>query len=97
LGGLPKDNTSASVSAISQVAQDLFCEQISEGSIVNFMTDLAEYYTFTEKMLMKKILRSPFLHVDETKISIQGIDHYVWVFTDGSHVVFRLAETREST
>lgn len=82
---------------ISQVAEDLFCEQISEGSIVNFMTDLAEYYTFTEKMLMKRILKSPFVHVDETKINIQGIDHYVWVFTDGIHVVFRLTETREST
>jgi predicted RecB family nuclease len=84
-------------SVISQVAEDLFCEQISEGSIVNFMTDLAEYYTFTEKMLMKRILTSPFVHVDETKINIQGIDHYVWVFTDGTHVVFRLTETREST
>lgn len=84
-------------SVISQVAEDLFCEQISEGSIVNFMTDLTEYYTFTEKMLMKKILTNPFVHVDETKINIQGIDHYVWVFTDGIHVVFRLTETREST
>jgi len=46
---------------------------------------------------MKRILKSPFVHVDETKINIQGIDHYVWVFTDGIHVVFRLTETREST
>ena len=84
-------------SVISQVAEDLFCEQISEGSIVNFMTDLAECYASTEKMLLKRILASPFVHVDETKINIQGIDHYVWVFTDGIHVVFRLTETREST
>ena len=84
-------------SVISQVAEDLFCEQISEGSIVNFMTDLAECYASTEKMLLKRILTNPFVHVDETKINVQGIDHYVWVFTDGTHVVFRLTETREST
>ncbi|NOT57910.1 MAG: TM0106 family RecB-like putative nuclease, partial [Deltaproteobacteria bacterium] len=81
---------------ISQVIEDIFCEHISEGSIVNFMTDLAEYYALTEKTLLKRILASPFIHVDETKISVQGADHYVWVFTDGIHVVFRLTETREA-
>jgi hypothetical protein len=75
----------------------LFCEQISEGSIVNFMTDMAEYYALTEKMLLKRILASAFVHVDETKINVQGTDHYVWVFTDGTHVIFRLTETREAT
>jgi predicted RecB family nuclease len=82
---------------ISQVIEDLFCEQISEGSIVNFMTDSAEYYALTEKMLLKRILASAFVHVDETKINVQGTDHYVWVFTDGTHVIFRLTETREAT
>jgi hypothetical protein len=37
------------------------------------------------------------VHIDETKISIQGDDHYVWVFTDGKHVIFRKTETREAT
>jgi Transposase IS66 family len=35
--------------------------------------------------------------VDETKISIRGTNQYVWVFTDGIHVVFRLTATREAT
>jgi hypothetical protein len=30
-------------------------------------------------------------------INIQGVTQYVWVFTDGMHVVFKLSETREST
>jgi hypothetical protein len=82
---------------MSQVVEDLFSEQISEGSTVNFMADLANYYVPTEKLLLKKILSSPFLHADETKINIRGIDHYVWVLTDGVHVIFRLTETREAT
>jgi hypothetical protein len=32
----------------------------------------------------------------DSKINIQGVDHYVWVFTDGHHVVFRMTETREA-
>ncbi len=45
---------------------------------------------------MKRLLESSFVHVDETRLNIQGVDHYVWVFTDGRHVVFRLTETREA-
>lgn len=46
--------------------------------------------------ILQAIIKSDFVHVDETKINIQGVDHYVWVFTDGRHVVFRMTETREA-
>jgi len=46
---------------------------------------------------VKRLLESPLVHADETRLSIRGVDHYVWVFTDGRHVVFRLTETRETT
>ena len=55
-----------------------------------------EYYAPTEAAILQAILKSDFVHVDETKINIQGVDHYVWVFTDGKHVVFRMTETREA-
>ena len=42
------------------------------------------------------MLKSEFVHVDETRINIQGVDHYVWVFTDGRHVFFRMTDTREA-
>jgi len=82
---------------ITQVMEDLFGERASEGTILNFMRYFAEYYAATEKNLVKRILESPFIHVDETRINIQGAEHYVWVFTDGKHVVFRITETRETT
>jgi hypothetical protein len=77
--------------------EDLFHETASPASIVNFVESFAEYYRHTESMLLKHLLESPFVHVDETLISIDGVDNYVWVFTDGQHVVFRLTETRETT
>lgn len=46
---------------------------------------------------MKRIQTSPFVHVDETKINIQGVDQYVWVFTDGNYVVLKLTKTREAS
>jgi predicted RecB family nuclease len=82
---------------ISQVIYDLFREQVSGGSLIRFIADLARYYAVTERTMLTRILASPFIHVDETKLNIQGVDHYVWVLTDGLHVVFRLTETREPT
>ena len=42
------------------------------------------------------MLKSPAIYVDETSIDIQGNNWYVWVFTDGKRVVFKLTETRET-
>jgi len=76
--------------------EDLFGERTAESTVINFIDSFAEYYSRTESMLVKRLLESPFLHIDETRLSIQGVDHYVWVFTNGSHVIFRLTETREA-
>jgi hypothetical protein len=70
---------------------------MSPTAILGFIRQFAQYYTSTEKILVKHILESPFIHVDETRISIDGTEQYIWVFTDGKHVVFRLTETREAT
>ena len=81
---------------IIQQTEDLFCENISSGSIATFIKYFADYYAETEKILIQKILKSPFVHADETHINIRGTNQYVWVFTDGIHVVFKLTKTRES-
>lgn len=81
---------------ITQATEDLFNVHISGANIVNFLNDFASYYADSEQLLIKRILASPFVHADETTINIRGIDHYVWVFTDGTHVIFKLTETREA-
>ncbi len=82
---------------INQVMEDMFGERTSETTIQSFISHFAQFYAVTEKILIRHILESPFIHVDETRLNIQGTDHYVWVFTDGKHVVFRMTETRETT
>lgn len=82
---------------IVQVIADQFGEGISQGSITHYISNFAKYYTNTEDMVKQRILDSPVIHADETKINIRGIDQYVWVFTDGHHVIFKLTKTREST
>jgi predicted RecB family nuclease len=84
-------------SAICQTSMDLLSEPLKTTTILNFMARFAEEYASTENRLLRGILQSPFVHVDETKINIMGMNQYVWVLTDGKHVVFRRTETREST
>ncbi len=81
---------------IAQTIEDLFSESISQGSIDRSLKRFAKYYSETEKLLTEKILISPFIHADETPINIRGSNYYVWVFTDGKHVVFKMTETREA-
>jgi transposase-like protein len=76
---------------------ELFQEKISEATIIKYLCEFSTYYEQSEKRNMQLLLQSPAIHVDETQINIQGINHYVWVFTNGEHVVFRFTETREST
>jgi hypothetical protein len=81
---------------IIQVTEHFFSIGISKGTVVSFLQYLADFYAPTEAAILQAILQSRAVHVDETKINIQGVDHYVWVFTDGQHVVFRMTETREA-
>jgi predicted RecB family nuclease len=81
---------------IVQEMDHLFGIGLGTTSLVDFVGNLAEYYAPTEAAILRAILKSDFIHVDETKINIEGVDHYVWVFTDGTHIVFRMTETREA-
>jgi hypothetical protein len=81
---------------IAQVMDHVFGIGMGTTSLGNFVGYLAGYYAPTEAAMLQAILKSDFVHVDETKINIEGVDHYVWVFTDGRHVVFRMTETREA-
>jgi hypothetical protein len=75
----------------------MFGERVSNGTTINFVKYVSRYYAPTEHLLIQWLLHSPFIHADETQISIQGTDYYVWVFTDGLHVVFKMTATREAT
>lgn len=81
---------------IAQVTEHMFGIGMSATTGVNFLHNMANYYASTEAAMLRAVVSSAFVHVDETKINIQGVDNYVWVFTDGKHVVFRMTETREA-
>jgi predicted RecB family nuclease len=82
---------------ISTAMHELFSEYLNSSTASSLIYRMAAHYNSTEKLLWQKVLGSPILHVDETSISIRGNKQYIWVLTNGQHVVFRLTPTRETT
>ena len=81
--------------AIVQMMDDMFEESMTSAAAVDCVEFMASKCAPSEALLLQRLKQSPFIHADETKINIQGTSYYVWVFTDGIHVVFRLSATRE--
>jgi predicted RecB family nuclease len=82
---------------IAETAAEMFNIGIAMDTVLELIYYFSEKYAETERIILKRLRESPFIHADETKINIQGKTYYVWVFTDGRHVIFKLTETREAT
>jgi len=65
--------------SIVESAKEQFNETISSTRITYFMMNFAKYYENTEKLITKRLLESPFIHADETKFNIRGVNWYVWI------------------
>jgi hypothetical protein len=82
---------------ITATMEDMFCERTSVATVIKFVRNLADFYGRCDEANLDRLLTGSFLHADETRLSIQGTDHYVWILTDGHRVVFRITATRETT
>jgi hypothetical protein len=81
---------------IIKMTEDMFDELLNRRYVIRAIDNCTTYYTETKIKIISQILQGPFIHADETKINIRGTDWYVWVFTNGKHVTYKLTETRES-
>lgn len=81
---------------ISQLIEDTFNIWIASGGVHTLFKSITPRYKKTEFLILKDLFNSPIIHADETQVNIQGKNQYVWVFCDGSHVIFRLTPTREA-
>ena len=83
--------------SITEGSLEYFNEKISISQPIKFLSRFAEYYTDTERSITECLLKSHFVHADETKVNIHGTNWFVWVFTNEQYVIFKLSETREAT
>ena len=81
---------------ITQLLEDTFDIRTASGGTSALFLNTCTRYVATENKILKKMLRSAKIHVDETQVNISGEIQYIWVFTDGTNVIFRLTTTRDS-
>jgi hypothetical protein len=55
----------------------------------------AQLYAITHDRLVEKLCNSHLLHIDETSISVRGVNGYVWVLTSMEEVAYCFTPTRE--
>jgi predicted RecB family nuclease len=77
--------------------EDMFNETVPSGAISVYLREVAHNYGQTEEKIIRNLLASPFLHVDETPINIDNINQFVWGFTDGKNVIFKYTATRDAS
>ncbi|MFH1329013.1 MAG: TM0106 family RecB-like putative nuclease, partial [Candidatus Bathyarchaeota archaeon] len=82
---------------IKTMIRDLFNEEFSDKLVILYLNEVARHYSSTEEKITQNLLNSPYLHVDETQINVDFVNQYIWVITDGIHVVFKHTETREAS
>ncbi|HBM17342.1 MAG TPA: hypothetical protein DD381_13525 [Lentisphaeria bacterium] len=84
-------------SAICQSLSEMYAISMSKTTICNFIKSCAKLHEDTERNIISSLRTSSFVHVDETQINIEGINQYVWVFTNGNFVLFLKTETRDAS
>jgi predicted RecB family nuclease len=80
---------------ISKVAQELFGMRILHVEMPSIRELMAMLHRPTYNAIMKKLLDSPVLHIDETEIKLRKSTGYVWVFTSLEEVVYIYKPSRE--
>lgn len=83
--------------ALARHLQTIFGLKMSVKSINNLKSRLAETYVSTYSAILRRIVAGSLVHADETKVKIEGVDRYVWVFTNMEDVAYVYSDTREAT
>lgn len=60
-------------------------------------SEMADYYTETYEIILSRLRTGKLVQVDETNVSIKGVNCYVWVFTNLEEVAYVFSQTREGT
>jgi predicted RecB family nuclease len=85
-----------SLRTIANYLNEIYGLDLHHRTIDQLMSETAVAHISTESKITREVLKSRFIHCDETKVNIEGNNHFVWVLTDGRHVIFKSTPTREA-
>src|SRR5260370_8327357 len=84
------------LSEVGHSMQELDALPLPLGAVRAMKTRGAALFEGLYDELFRRITRGPLLHVDETKVSINGKEAFVWVFANLEEVVYIYRSSREA-
>jgi predicted RecB family nuclease len=81
--------------SIDSSMSKLFSLPLPRGWTNRMKMAAAQLYAITHDKLVKKLCSGHLLHIDETSISVRGVNGYVWVLTSMEEVAYFFSPTRE--
>ena len=83
--------------SVDRSLNKLFGLRLRIGTTNRFKAKAAETYKETYDALIKRLCNGQLIHADETKISVEGKDGFVWVFANMEEVAYVYSETRQGS
>ena len=80
---------------VDRSLSDLFGMRLPRTVVNRLKCRAAKIYSETCDTMLVKLVGGNVLHVDETPISLEGVQEYAWVFCNANQIVFWRTETRE--
>jgi predicted RecB family nuclease len=81
---------------LAKIIRRSFGLPLAQTTIADMKRRAAELYSVTFQEIRSTLLQGNLIHADETPVSVEGQDSYVWVFTSMEEVVYLWSDTREA-
>ena len=85
-----------SIENVEDTLAESFNLYLRKDAVRYFKEKFSKTYQATYDEVKQSILDGNLIHADETKVSIKGVDGYVWVFTNIDSVFYTFRATRET-
>jgi hypothetical protein len=82
--------------AVAWNLENLFALSLSVDTVNNIKSRSAKDYETTYQAILERLRAGSLIHADETKVTIEGANRYVWVFTNLEEVAFVYGDSREA-
>ncbi len=83
--------------SVDRSLNKLFGVHLAIGTTGRFKAKAAKLYEGTYDALVKRLCKGQLIHADETKISVEGKDGFVWVFANMEAVAYVYSVTRQGS
>jgi len=80
---------------VSKMMSRFFGFEMTARTFYMLRDSAAKFYQNTFDAILKKLVNGNLLHVDETKVSVEGKSAYVWVFTSHEQAAFLYSDSRD--